>query len=171
MVDDAADLKEQTITRRWIWTVMLLYLIPIPFLLYASLFSVAILNPSGLKIMQLIFIFLCVATPLSIPFSIYFMWRRYFQKKYSEVRFYFALPIITAVICYYSVELMGFLFFRGNQWKISMIKVKTIKKTENCICLILPTPQPLLKNIHTDETDRSCRHNSPLLKIWTILNI
>jgi hypothetical protein len=72
MVDDAPDLKEQTSTRRWIWAVMLLYLIPFPFLLYASLFSVAILNPSGIRILQLLFIFFCVATPLSIPFSIYF---------------------------------------------------------------------------------------------------
>jgi hypothetical protein len=113
MADDAADLKEQTTTRRWIWAVMLLYLIPFPFLLYGSLFSVAILNPSGSKVFQMTFIFLFLSVPVSIPVSIYFMWRRYFQKRYSAVRFYFALPIITTIFCYYLIKIMECLFFHG----------------------------------------------------------
>jgi len=111
MVDIATDSKERTTTRRWIWVTMILYLIPFPFLLYGSLFSVAILNPSGSRVFQMSLILLFLSIPLSIPISIYFMWRRYFQKQYSAVLFYFVLPIIVIVVCYYLIKIMEFLFF------------------------------------------------------------
>ena len=70
MTNEADLLKQQKITKRWIWIMTLFYAIPFPFLLYASLFSVAILNPSGIKFLQWTFILLCLSIPLSIPFSI-----------------------------------------------------------------------------------------------------
>ncbi len=45
MANEADLLKRQKITKRWIWIMTLFYAILFPFLLYASLFSVAILNP------------------------------------------------------------------------------------------------------------------------------
>jgi hypothetical protein len=108
MITEADQLKRQK-TKRWIWIMTLIYMIPFPFLLYASLFSVAILNPSGIgiKLLQWTFVLLFLAIPLSIPFSIFFMWRSYFQKKYSEASFYFVLPIIVTVICYFLIEFVG----------------------------------------------------------------
>ena len=114
MIDDARQ-REQTSTRRWIWVVMLIYLILFPFLLYASLFSFMIFERPVMKAFQLIIVALFLSIPLSIPVSIYFMWRRYFQKKYSEVRFYFVVPIITTAICYFMIESVGRLLFRGCQ--------------------------------------------------------
>ena len=113
MIDDTRNLKEQAATRRWIWAVMLIYLILFPFLLYASLFSFMIFERPGAKILQLTFIALFLSIPLSIPVSIFFMWRKYFQKKYSQVRFYFSVPIITTVICYFLIEAVGRLLFWG----------------------------------------------------------
>lgn len=107
MTNDAELLKQQKITKRRIWIVTLFYLIPFPFLLYVSLFSVAILNPSGIKLLQWAFILLCLSIPLSIPVSIFFMWHRYFQKKYLKINFYFVLPIITTVSCYFLIEFLG----------------------------------------------------------------
>jgi hypothetical protein len=110
-VKNEADLlKQQKITKRWICVMTLFYAIPFPFLLYASLFSVAILNPSGIKFLQSIFILLCLSIPLSIPLSIFFMWYQYFQKKYLQTYFYFVLPIIIAVTSYFLIEFVGLLF-------------------------------------------------------------
>lgn len=108
MITETDQLKRQK-TKRWIWIMTLLYMIPFPFLLYASLFSVAILNPSGIgiKLLQWTFVLLFLAIPISIPFSIFFMWRQYFQNKYLQVNFYFALPIIVAIICYLLIEFVG----------------------------------------------------------------
>ncbi len=111
MNDDTTHQENQKRTRRWIWIMTLLYLVPFPILLYASLFSVAILEPSGIKLLQVIFIILCLSVPLSIPPSIYFMWRRYFQKEYPKARFYCVAPIITSAICYFLIECMDHLFF------------------------------------------------------------
>ncbi len=107
MTDKTSILKSQRITRRWMWIMTLLYLVPFPILLYASLFSVAILEPTGSKFLQVIFIVLC----LSIPPSIYFMWRRYLQSAYPKARFYCVVPIITGAVCYFLIECMGQLFF------------------------------------------------------------
>lgn len=103
MTNEADLLKQQKITKRWIWIMTLFYAIPFPFLLYASLFSVAILNPSCIKFLQWTFILLC----LSIPLSIFFMWHQYFQKKYSQACFYLVLPIIIAVTSYFLIEFVG----------------------------------------------------------------
>ena len=89
----------------------LLYLVPFPILLYASLFSVAILEPTDSKFLQVIFIVLCLSIPLSIPPSIYFMWRRYLQGKYPKARFCCVVPIIAGAVCYFLIECMGHLFF------------------------------------------------------------
>lgn len=107
MANEADLFKRQKITKRWIWIMTLFYAIPFPFLLYASLFSVAILNPSGIKFLQWTFIFFCLSIPLSIPLSIFFMWRQYFQKKYSQACFYFVLPIIIVVTNYFLIEFVG----------------------------------------------------------------
>ncbi len=89
----------------------LLYSVPFPILLYASLFSVAILDPTGLRFLQVIFIFVCLSIPLSIPASIYFMWRRYFQGEYRKAGFYCVAPIITGGVGYCLIQCMGYLFF------------------------------------------------------------
>lgn len=107
MTNEADLLKQQKTTKRWIWIMTLFYAIPFPFLLYASLFSVAILNPSGIKFLQWTFILLCLSIPLSIPLSIFFMWHQYFQKKYSQAYFYLVLPIIIAVTSYFLIEFVG----------------------------------------------------------------
>lgn len=93
------------------WIMTLLYLALFPILLYAALFSVAILEPTGSKPLQIIFISLCLSIPLSIPLSIYFMWRRYLQGEHPKARFYCVVPIITGTICYFLIECMGNLFF------------------------------------------------------------
>lgn len=107
MTNEADLLKQQKTTKRWIWIMTLFYAIPFPFLLYSSLFSVAILNPSGIKFLQWTFILLCLSIPLSIPLSIFFMWHQYFQKKYSQACFYLVLPIIIAVTSYFLIEFVG----------------------------------------------------------------
>ena len=104
---DVDFIKKQKINKRWIWILTLFYLILFPFLLYASLFSVAILNPSGVKFLQWVFILLCLSIPLSIPFSIFFMWRQYFKKNITRTRFFFVLPIIIAVIYYFLIDFLG----------------------------------------------------------------
>ena len=111
MTDDTTLLKNQKTTIRWIWIMTLLYLVPFPILLYASLFSVAILEPSGTKSLQVIFIVLCLSAPLSILPSVYFMWRRYFQREYLKARFYCVVPIATGILCYFLIECMDHLFF------------------------------------------------------------
>ena len=111
MTDKTTLLKSQRITRRWMWIMTLLYLVPFPILLYASLFSLAILEPTGSKFPQVIFIILCLSIPLSIPPSIYFMWRRYFQGNYPKARLFCVAPIITGTVCYFLIECMGLLFF------------------------------------------------------------
>jgi hypothetical protein len=115
MTDDTILLENQKTTKRWIWIMTLIYLVPFPILLYASLFSVAILEPTGSKFLQVTFIALCLSIPLSIPPSIYFMWRRYFQRKYPKARFYCVVPIVISVVCYFLIECMGYFFFWASK--------------------------------------------------------
>jgi hypothetical protein len=64
-------------------------------------------NPRMTTFMGLLFIFLFLCIPLSIPVSIFFMWRRYFQMHYSKARFHCCLPIIIALVNYFLIELLG----------------------------------------------------------------
>ncbi len=64
-------------------------------------------NPHMTNFVGLLFIFLFLCIPLSIPVSIFFMWRRYFQMQYSKAFFHCSVPIITALVNYLLIELMG----------------------------------------------------------------
>lgn len=101
------DLKKEKNSPFWIWIATVLYTISFPFFLYASLFSVAILNPTGIKLIQYAFILTCLAIPLSIPCSIFFMWRGYYQENTSKMNFFCWAPVITGFISYYLIELLG----------------------------------------------------------------
>lgn len=109
MKNATAQLKKQKTTKWWILTMTLLYLVAFPVLLYASFFSVAVLeSASAIKeFFQLIFVFVCFCVPLSIPLSIYFMWRRYFQREYKKAYFYCAVPIVTSIVVYVLIQLVG----------------------------------------------------------------
>jgi len=99
--------RKKKTTKRWIWTATLFYLIIFPFLLYVSLFSVAILDPSGIRFFQWVFILLCLSMPLSIPCSVFCMWRQYFRKNYSQANFLIVLPMIIAISCYFLINFCG----------------------------------------------------------------
>ena len=107
-MDELVSLKERRSTCRWITTSTIIYLILFPILFYLSLLSFMVFdNPHMTTFMGLLFIFLFLCIPLSIPVSIFFMWRRYFQMQYSKACFHCGVPIITALVNYFLIEFLG----------------------------------------------------------------
>lgn len=107
-MDDLAPSKERQSCCRWISASTIIYLLLFPFLFFMSLFSfMAFDNPHMTTFMGLSFIFLFLCIPLSIPVSIFFMWRRYFQMQYSKACFHCAVPIVTAFVNYFLIEFLG----------------------------------------------------------------
>ena len=107
-MDDLVSSKERQSSCRWVLVSTIIYLLLFPFLFFMSLFSfMAFDNPHMTTFMGLLFIFLFLCISLSIPVSIFFMWRRYFQMQYSKVYFHCAVPIITAFVNYFLIEFLG----------------------------------------------------------------
>jgi hypothetical protein len=96
-----AALKKINVVYRNLWIATCFYsLIFFPYF-YASLFSLAIFaSPNMTLIRGLIFIGLFLTVPISLLFSIFFMWRKFNQKQYSRAYFYCVLPILVGFICY-----------------------------------------------------------------------
>jgi len=105
---DLTPSKERQFSCRLISFSTIIYLLLFPFLFYMSLFSfMAFDNPRMTTFLGLLFIFLFLCIPLSIPVSIFFMWRRYFQMQYSKAHFHCAVPIITGFVNYTLIEVLG----------------------------------------------------------------
>jgi hypothetical protein len=89
----------------------LLYVLIFPFVLWFSLLSFMVFDHPDMTItFGLLFILLFLAIPLSIPFSIYFMWKKYNQKQYDEAYFFCSLPILTAFVMGFLINIVGFFF-------------------------------------------------------------
>jgi hypothetical protein len=98
---------EEKRAQRWIIISTVVYSFLVPFLFWMSLFSfMAFDDPHMTKLLGLLFIFLFLCIPLSIPVAIFFMWRRYFQKQYAKARFYCSIPLVTALACYFATKFL-----------------------------------------------------------------
>lgn len=111
--------KEGRSTCIWVTISTIIYLIIFPIFFTFSLFSFMVFDkPYMPTFLALLFVFLSLCIPLSIPVSIFFMWCRYFQRKYSKACFHCGVPILTAIV---NFVLGGFLEFFFEFYKYYLI--------------------------------------------------
>lgn len=107
-MNDTTDIKEKRSTKKWLSISTIFYICLFPFLFYFSLFSFMVFdNPNMTTVMGIFFIFLFLTIPISIPVSVFLMWRRYFQMQYSKASFHCCIPIITLVASYFLIDFFG----------------------------------------------------------------
>lgn len=99
--------KEKLFTLLWIGALTIVYLIVFPILFCISLmFSLFLYYGEANTVFDFFGYFILLLITLAIPFSIWFMWRGYFQMQYSRARFHCLVPIITLIVMCYFIQFL-----------------------------------------------------------------
>ena len=110
MKNNDVSLKERKMIKRYASLSTIVYLILFPVLLYISLFSfMAFDNPHMTVFLGLTYISLILFIPLSIPLSIFLIWWKYSRAQYRKALVFCALPLLTATISIFIIELLDVL--------------------------------------------------------------
>ncbi len=93
--------KDREKTKRCAWAVTIIYLLLFPFLFMCAAASAMIFDDSSMPVaLGLSIIFLCLCIPLSIPFTLYFVWSRYLHGEYKKSRQSCLIPLYILIITF-----------------------------------------------------------------------